>query len=305
LGSNRETDHAAPIRYDIRLAKPCASSAFGSLLANVPRLFSDAFFGGSDTFFGGSDTFFGGSDAFFGGPDILEMPEHPLTTTLSPLSLRRSWRPAPRSLAFPLFLALLLGWTGPGALWAQDGPLDPREMELRPGDVIRIQVWRQPELSGEFFITADGRIGHPLYRSIFAVARPLREVQESLRLFLLEFEAEPNFVLEAFFQVAVGGQVRQPNVHALRPGTTVAEAVARAGGVTEQGRLDRVILRRDGREYRVDLTDAAGAMRLTTIRSGDEIVVLERRSRFRNYVLPVISVAGSVASIIRVIQYYR
>jgi hypothetical protein len=99
--------------------------------------------------------FFGGSDAFFGGPDILEMPEHPLTTTLSPLSLRRSWRPAPRSLAFPLFLALLLGWTGPGALWAQDGPLDPREMELRPGDVIRIQVWRQPELSGEFFITAD------------------------------------------------------------------------------------------------------------------------------------------------------
>ena len=245
------------------------------------------------------------SEVFFGGKNILEMPEHQLTTMGSLMSLRRSWRPAPRSLGFPLFFALLLGWTGPGALWAQGGPLDPREMELRPGDVIRIQVWRQPELSGDFFITGDGYIGHPLYRSIYAIARPVREVQESLRLFLLEFESEPNFVVEAFFQVAVGGQVRQPNVHALRPGTTVAEAVARAGGVTEQGRLDRVILRRDGREYRVDLTDAAGAMRLTTIRSGDEIVVLERTSRFRNYVLPVISVAGSIASIIRVIQFYR
>jgi len=241
----------------------------------------------------------------FGGTKTLEMSEHQLTIKGSLLSLRRSWRPAPRSLGFPLFLALLLGWTGPGALWAQGAAPDAREMELRPGDVIRIQVWRQPELSGDFFITEGGYIGHPLYRSIYAIARPVREVQESLRLFLLEFESEPNFVVEAFFQVAVGGQVRQPNVHALRPGTTVAEAVARAGGVTEQGRLDRVILRRDGREFRVDLTDAAGAMRLTTIRSGDEIVVLERRSWFRAYVLPTISVAGSIASIIRVVHYYR
>ena len=235
------------------------------------------------------------------------MPEHPLTRKGSFLSLRRSGRSAPLILAASLLAAVALGWMGPGEAWAQvqEGSPDPRSLELRPGDVIRVQVWRQPELSGEFFITGNGYIAHPLYRSIYAIHRPVREVEESIRLFLTEFETEPNFVVEAFFQVAVGGQVRQPNIHALRPGTTVAEAVARAGGVTEQGRLDRVILRRDGQEYRVDLTDAGGTLRLTTIRSGDEIVVRDRRSRFRNYVLPVISVAGSIASIIRVIQFYR
>lgn len=170
---------------------------------------------------------------------------------------------------------------------------------LRPGDMVRVVVWRQEELSGEFFITESGRIGHPLFRSIVAARRPVAEVEESLRLFLRDFESEPNFVVEAFFQVAVGGQVRLPDVHPLRPGTTVAEAVARAGGVTEQGALDRVILRRGTDEYRLDLTNPASRARNITIRSGDELVVERRRNVMREYVLPIISVAGSLASIIR------
>jgi protein involved in polysaccharide export with SLBB domain len=165
--------------------------------------------------------------------------------------------------------------------------------------MLRVQVWRQEEFSGEFFITEQGVIAHPLYRSIYAIRRPVSEVEEALRLFLQEFESQPNFVVEGFFQVAVGGQVRQPDVHPLRPGTTVAEAVARAGGVTEQGALDRVILRRGDSEYRIDLTDTTGRTRQVTIRSGDELVVERRRDVFREYVVPILSVAGSIASIIR------
>lgn len=163
--------------------------------------------------------------------------------------------------------------------------------------MLRIQVWRQPEFSGEFFITDDGFIGHPLFRSIYAVNRPISEVEEAVRLFLLDFESEPNFVMEPFFQVAVGGQVRQPNVHPLRPGTTVAEAVAIAGGVTDEGRLDRVILRRGRQQFRVDLTDAEGTARLTPIRSGDEIVVERRSHFFREYVLPFVYATGSILAI--------
>ncbi|TVR60855.1 MAG: hypothetical protein EA422_13405 [Gemmatimonadales bacterium] len=219
-----------------------------------------------------------------------------------------------RSMAFSRLntrTALLLGalvwmavaWAGPTPAAAQEPanvlpPTDTPEF-LRPGDVVRVQVWRQEEFSGEFFITDDGRIAHPLYRRIYAVRRPVSEVEDSIRLFLSEFEAEPNFVIEGFFQVAVGGQVRQPDIHTLRPGTTVVEAVARAGGVTEQGSLDRVILRRDAAEYRLDLTDTSGEARRLTIRSGDELVVERRRSTFRDYVLPAISVAGSIASIVR------
>jgi protein involved in polysaccharide export with SLBB domain len=217
----------------------------------------------------------------------------------------RRFRTVSRPLAVFLFANAALGGVVPGPLSAQLDRPDTRSQELRPGDMLRIQVWRQPEFSGEFFITDDGFIGHPLFRSIYAINRPISEVEDALRLFLLDFESEPNFVMEPFFQVAVGGQVRQPNVHPLRPGTTVAEAVAIAGGVTEQGRLDKVILRRAGQEFRVDLTDAAGTARLTTIRSGDEIVVPERRGWFSKYVIPGLGVAGSVASITRLILYLR
>ena len=181
-------------------------------------------------------------------------------------------------------------------------PLQGGEISLRPGDMVRIQVWRQPEFSGEFFITETGHIGHPLYRSVHAVRRPIGQVEERVRLFLTQFESEPNFVMESFVQVAVGGQVRQPDVHPLRPGTRMIEAVAQAGGITDQGRLDQVILRREGIQYHLDLTDSASQHRNIRIASGDEIVVQRRRSVMREYVLPVISVIGSIASIYRAVD---
>jgi protein involved in polysaccharide export with SLBB domain len=209
----------------------------------------------------------------------------------------RRFRTVSRSVAVFLFATVALGWVGTERVSAQLDTQDTRSQQLRPGDMLRIQVWRQPEFSGEFFITDDGFIGHPLFRSIYAVGRPISEVEEAVRLYLTDFESEPNFVMEPFFQVAVGGQVRQPNIHPLRPGTTVAEAVAMAGGVTDEGRLDRVILRRGGEQYRVDLTDPANTSRLTTVRSGDEIVVERRANWFREYVLPVVYATGSILAI--------
>ena len=226
-----------------------------------------------------------------------------LASLLTPSLIRtrarqlRPKRSRPR-IAAVLFLALLaLGATAPGPLSAQLDRPDTRSQQLRPGDMLRIQVWRQPEFSGEFFITDDGFIGHPLFRSIYAINRPISEVEDAVRLFLMDFESEPNFVIEPFFQVAVGGQVRQPNVHPLRPGTTVAEAVAMAGGVTDEGRLDRVILRRGADQFRVDLTDAASTARLTPIRSGDEIVVERRKNWLREFILPVLYSTGSILAI--------
>jgi len=204
-----------------------------------------------------------------------------------------------RNAALLLLALLVVAWPAADEAAAQALPSGDTPAQLQPGDLVRVQVWRQEEFSGEFFVTDQGVIGHPLYRSIYAVRRPVQEVEEALRIFLQEFESQPNFVVEAFLQVAVSGHVRQPSVYPLRPGTTVAQAVAQAGGATEQGRMDRVILRRGGSEYQVDLTDTTGRSREVTIRSGDEIAVERRRNIMREYVIPIISVAGSIASIVR------
>jgi protein involved in polysaccharide export with SLBB domain len=199
-----------------------------------------------------------------------------------------------------LVLSAILAWAWlPGVAEAEaQAPRDTPEV-LRPGDMIRVQVWRQPDLSGTFEVSESGVLAHPLYRRVMAAGRPLRDVEEDILAFLRTYESNPAFIVEGMFRVAVGGEVRQPDVHLLRPGTTVAEAVAMTGGISDRGRLDRVILRRGDEEFRLDLTDPRARLRQVTVRSGDEIVVERRSSVFRDHVGPAASVIAALAALAR------
>ncbi|MGH7461132.1 MAG: polysaccharide biosynthesis/export family protein [Longimicrobiales bacterium] len=171
---------------------------------------------------------------------------------------------------------------------------------LRAGDVVQIRVWRNPELSGEFLITDRGTLAHPLYGEIRAAGRPITEVREELGAFLSHYLEKPNFVVEALFPVLVGGEVRLPNIYKLTSETTVARAVSLAGGATSSGRLDRVILRRDGQRHVVDLA-SDNPREDPAIRSGDEIIVPRRANVFRDYIVPASSIVGAVTTLISLI----
>jgi protein involved in polysaccharide export with SLBB domain len=175
--------------------------------------------------------------------------------------------------------------------------MDPAQSAgfLRTGDMLHIQVWRQPELSGEFFVNEEGVIAHPLYNTIRVANRPVEEVPSLIWQFLTRFDQEPNFEVEPFFQVFVGGEVREPNLLFLRPGSTIAQAVVQAGGATNEGDLGRVRVRRDGQEYEVDLTDPRARQSEFTIRSRDEITVEENFSFWSDLLQPALSVGGSLA----------
>jgi len=163
--------------------------------------------------------------------------------------------------------------------------------------MVRITVWRQPELSGEFEIAADGTVTHPLYREVEVAGVPVATAEARLREFLQRFEANPEFVVQPLFRVAVGGEVRQPSLYAFPPAVTLARAVALAGGPSERGRLDEVLLVRDGRTVEVDLTRAEGGLAHTGIRSGDQIMVSRRSAFFRDYMLPAVSLVSLALNI--------
>ena len=83
-----------------------------------------------------------------------------------------------------LLLSLLL--VG-GSLAAQSMPMAEVERAgpiLRPGDALRVTVLRHPELSGEFSVTADGTLLHPLYRELHVVGVPMSEVDAMVRAVL-------------------------------------------------------------------------------------------------------------------------
>ena len=187
-----------------------------------------------------------------------------------------------------------------------DVPRARSDVVLQPGDAVRIAVFRNSELSGDFAIADDGTIAHPLYQMLEPVSGiPMTEVQSRLRRFIGEFtKADSLFVIVPLLRVVVSGDVRTHNVYRLTPETSLAQAIAVAGGQTELGRRDRAVLNRDGREARIDLRGAA-PMAQAPIRSGDQIVIERHRSAFRDWVLPTVALFGSVAAIVNVLLYNR
>lgn len=172
---------------------------------------------------------------------------------------------------------------------------------LQPGDALRIAVWRNSELSGEFTIAGDGSITHPLYREVRVTGLGRSAIEARLRTFLQRYEASPQFVIEPLLRVSVGGEVRQPNLFTLPPETSIAQAVAMAGGVTERGRIERVRVLRDGREIYFDLTELGTATRQARIQSGDQIFVTRRTSLFRDYIAPAGSITAALAALANII----
>jgi protein involved in polysaccharide export with SLBB domain len=131
---------------------------------------------------------------------------------------------------------------------------------------------------------------------------PYGTAEANLRRFLARFEENPEFVMEPLVRVAVSGEVSRPQVFAVRPETSIGEAVARAGGVNENGAPHRVrVLRLESggrqQELVVNLTDPSSGSGTLPVRSGDQIVVDEKKSFFREVLIPALSIIGSIASV--------
>ncbi len=206
-----------------------------------------------------------------------------------------------------LWLLPILTIVVPETIAAQAPAPRTEQVTLSPGDSIRITVWRKPEFSGDFIVGADGSITHPLYRTVRVGGVPFTTAESSVRSFLTKFEQDPQFVVEPLIRVAVSGEVGRPQIFAVRPETSIAEAVAQAGGPTQFGRRERVrVLRKDlnggQREIMVSLLDPESSSSTIRVHSGDQIVVDRKRSFFREVFVPALGVIGSAASIYLVID---
>jgi polysaccharide export outer membrane protein len=204
-----------------------------------------------------------------------------------------------------LAACLVLVWLGLStSLAAQETrtPASGAQAVLTPGDSVRIVVWRKPEFSGDFVVAPDGTITHPLFRAVTVAGVPFATAEANVRRFLSRFEENPEFVMEPLVRVAVSGEVGRPALYAMRPETTIGEAVARAGGVREEGAPDHVrLLRLDpsGRQQpiRINLNDPDGGSGTMPVRSGDQIIVPKARSFVRDILVPTLGVIGSIASL--------
>lgn len=172
---------------------------------------------------------------------------------------------------------------------------------LRPGDAVRISVWRKPELSGEFVVASDGSVADPFYSAVRVADVPFSTADARIKEYVATIEASPRVLVEPLFRVTVGGEVRQPSMYTLRRETSVAQAVAQAGGVTPNGKMENVRLTRGGEIYRVDLSDPASPLAHSPVQSGDEIMVSRQYNLFREYIAPSASILAAAGVILNLI----
>lgn len=199
-----------------------------------------------------------------------------------------------------IILAAVFSVAGPAnAQTAVSG--DPIGQTLSPGDQLRIVVYKDADLTCDCFVAANGTVIHPLYREVAVVGVPLLVVEERLRTFLSKYKQVPQFVIQPLVKIVVRGEVRAPNIYSVPPETTIAQAVQLAGGATELGRLDKIVVIRDRQEIQIDLSRPDADAAMLQIRSNDQIVIGRKRQSALQYISPAFSAIGAVFSIINLV----
>jgi len=168
--------------------------------------------------------------------------------------------------------------------------------QIRSGDVLRVMIYRETELSGNFQVPPDGVIVFGMIGSLKVTGMTGAE----LRLKLVELYAKylVNYTVQVdlLHKITIAGAVKTPSVYTLDATNTIRDAVALAGGVMPNGRLDRIELRRDGAVVEVLIADRTIAD--SPIRSGDQIYVPERSYVSRNGSTLIAALTGVLGIIV-------
>lgn len=167
----------------------------------------------------------------------------------------------------------------------EDKQLEAQPYRIRPNDRVQIVVFKQESFSGEALVRADGNVTVPLVGDIVVVGLTPPQASEEIakRLAATGFIDKPVVsvaVLETRVPaIVVVGEVRAPGAFELRPGMTVLDVVAQAGGLSEFANKQRVfVIRKSEDNLRVrfnydKLTHSDGNGMKFKLQDGDVIVV--------------------------------
>jgi len=152
---------------------------------------------------------------------------------------------------------------------------------LRPGDSLRVRVWREPDLSGVFMVDEHGDLTFPRLGRRSVVNVPIDSIRARVQREYAEFVRDASVEITPLYRVRVNGAVRNPGLFTVDPTMSVGDAIGLAGGVSPEGRSGRVDLVRDGRRIATSISPSSRLVELA-LRSGDELYVPERAWITRN-----------------------
>ena len=185
-----------------------------------------------------------------------------------------------RAAIYALLLAAPI-WVASAASAHAQGIVQQSSASLRPGDSLRVRVWREPDLSGVFMVDEHGDLTFPRLgrRSVLNV--PIDSIRARVQREYAEFVRDASVEITPLYRVRVNGAVRNPGLFTVDPTMSVGDAIGLAGGVAPEGRSGTGDLVRDGRRVATSVSPSSRLVELG-LRSGDELSVPERGWLARN-----------------------
>lgn len=110
----------------------------------------------------------------------------------------------------------------------------PSEFPLGPEDVLKVTVWKSPDLSGEVMVRPDGTITLPLIGDVPAAGLPANVLAKRIGERLTEYISSPIVTVQVkevnSYFIYVLGEVVKPGKYPLKSYANVMQGISLAGG---------------------------------------------------------------------------
>lgn len=159
-------------------------------------------------------------------------------------------------------------------------PVDPKVYKIGPEDIVDVQVWREPQLSGRFVVRPDGRITLPLAGELNTNELTLDEVKEKVVALYSKYINKPEVTVslarvgsKKYYLV---GEVLRTGVFPLVVPTTILEAINSSGGFREFANRKKVVILRGKERLKFNYDDVIKGKNVEQnifVENGDHIIV--------------------------------
>lgn len=170
-------------------------------------------------------------------------------------------------LIFSIVLGLSILYASPGIAGS--------EYRLGPGDKVKITVFGQEDLSGEFIVDGSGQLSLPLIKNVKALGLSQQELEESITQKLKpDYLKNPQVSVQVldYRPFYIIGEVKNPGSYPYVNGMLVVNAVAMAGGYTYRAKKKKAHIIRGNDQAK----EKQQANPTTEVLPGDVIEIPER-----------------------------
>jgi polysaccharide export outer membrane protein len=158
------------------------------------------------------------------------------------------------------------------------------DYKIGPQDIVRVDVWKEPDISRIVPVRPDGKISLPFLNDVQAAGLTPTGLADAIREGLKNYITDPQVTVTVTeinsLRVFVTGEVTRPGIYPLLPNMTVLQALTSCGGFTQFANVKKIYVLRleDGKQVKLpvnykSLVSAKKPEENITLKSGDTIVV--------------------------------